>query len=66
MSNVRSYLVVSAAAFAFVAIAHVVRAIEAWPIEIGGWSVPVPLSWLAAIAAAVLSAWASALLRTRR
>jgi len=65
MSSQRRYLVISAAVFAVVAIAHLTRAIEAWPITIGPWSVPVGVSWLGAIAAGALSAWAILLLRDR-
>ena len=65
MSSLQRYLVITAAVFAVVAIAHLTRALEAWPITIGPWSVPVELSWLGAIAAGALSAWAILLLRER-
>jgi hypothetical protein len=66
MTQTDRYLTISAAVFAVVALAHVVRAIEQWNITIGPWSVPVTLSWVAAVVTAGLSAWAFSLLRQRR
>jgi hypothetical protein len=65
MTSRQRYLVISAAVFAVVAVAHLTRAIEAWPITIGTWSVPVEASWLGAIAAGALSLWSILLLRDR-
>ena len=65
MTSQQRYLVISASVFAVVAIAHVTRAIEQWPIMIGPWSVPVELSWLGAIASGALSLWSILLLRDR-
>ena len=65
MTQTDRYLIISATAFAFVALAHVVRALEQWSITIGPWSVPIALSWTAAIATAGLSGWAFSLLRKR-
>jgi hypothetical protein len=66
MTSGQRYLVISASVFAVVAIAHVTRAIEQWPITVGPWSIPVELSWLAAVAAGALSLWSILLLRDRR
>jgi hypothetical protein len=63
MPSRKSYLTLSAAVFALVALAHLLRAIAQWPIVIGPWTVPVALSWIGAIAAAALSAWAFSLAR---
>jgi len=65
MAKLGNYLILSATVFAVVAIAHLIRAIQRWPILIGPWSVPVELSWLAAIVAGALSLWAVLLLRDR-
>ena len=65
MSSRQRYLVISATVFAVVAIAHLVRALQQWPIVIGPWNVPVELSWLGAIATGALSLWAILLLRDR-
>lgn len=66
MTQIDRYLTISAAAFAVVALAHVARAIAQWSIVIGPWSVPVELSWVAAVATAGLSGWAFSLLRGHR
>jgi len=65
MAKLRNYLIISATVFAVVALAHLIRVLQQWPITIGPWSVPVDLSWLGAIAAAALSLWAILLLRNR-
>ena len=66
MTQTDRYLTISATAFAVVAIAHVVRALEQWPIVIGPWTVPIALSWIAAVATAGLSGWAFSLLGGRQ
>ncbi len=63
MSSLKAFLTLSATIFAFIALAHLARAIAQWPIAIGPWAVPVSLSWLGAIAAAAISAWAFSLAR---
>ena len=63
MPSLKSYLTLSATIFAVIASAHVARAIAQWTIVIGPWTVPVALSWVGAIAAAALSAWAFSLAR---
>jgi hypothetical protein len=65
MTSQQRYLAISASVFAVVAVAHLVRAIEGWPITIGPWDVPVDVSWLGAIATGALCAWAILLLRER-
>lgn len=63
MPSPKTYLTFSAVIFAVIALAHLTRAIEQWPIVVGPWMVPVSLSWLGAIAAAGVSAWAFSLAR---
>ena len=65
MTQTDRFLIISATAFAVVAIAHVVRAVEQWSIVIGPWAIPVALSWVAAVASAGLSGWAFSLLLGR-
>jgi hypothetical protein len=64
--NTKTYCAVTAVVFAFVAIMHLVRALQAWPVTIGSWSAPVALSWCAVLVGASLSVWAMALLRAQR
>jgi hypothetical protein len=66
MTQIDRYLTISGAAFAVVALAHVARALAQWSIMIGPWSVPIELSWIAAVATAGLSGWAFSLLLGRR
>jgi hypothetical protein len=47
-----SYAVVSALIFALVAIAHLVRLIKQWTVQIGPASVPMSVSWVGLIVAA--------------
>jgi hypothetical protein len=65
MSNPRNYLAVSALVFALVALAHLLRAVNSWPLVFGEWPVPAALSWGAAIVTATLCAWSLSLLRGR-
>ena len=58
--NSRTYCAVSGAVFAVVALAHLLRALQQWPIAIAGWNAPLALSWLAAVGAGALSVWAFA------
>ena len=53
-----NYIVVSGLIFAFVAAAHVVRAVGAIPIQLGSFEVPIWASWVAAVAAGALCTWA--------
>ena len=55
MSN--HYAVVSALVFAVVAIAHLVRILRRWTVHIGPYSVPMSLSWIGLLIAALLALW---------
>jgi hypothetical protein len=57
------YLAVSGTLFTLVALAHVVRAINDWPIQIAQWSVSVEVSWVAAVVTLALAIWALRLFR---
>jgi hypothetical protein len=54
----KNYTMVSAAVFGVVAVLQALRAAMQWPVQIGAWSIPVWASWLAALLAAGLCAWA--------
>jgi hypothetical protein len=56
MSN--KYVVVSGAVFGVVAVIQAVRALVQWPLHVGTLDIPVWLSWIAAVVAGGLCAWA--------
>jgi hypothetical protein len=55
MSN--SYVAVSALIFAVVALAHLVRILKRWSVQIGPHAVSVSVSWIGLVVAALLSIW---------
>lgn len=52
------YSAVSGIVFGIVALLQLLRAINDWPVQIADFSVPVWVSWLAALVAAALCGWA--------
>jgi len=42
--------------FLIIAALHLLRIVFGWPAQIGGWSIPVWVSWLALVATGVLAA----------
>jgi D-alanyl-D-alanine carboxypeptidase len=59
----RAYLWVSGLLFGAVTLVHLLRLAYGWPAQIGGWTVPLEISWLGMIIAGGLCAWAIALAR---
>ena len=57
----RAYLVVTGLLFGAVTLLHVLRLAYGWPAQIGGWTVPLGLSWIGLVVAGALCAWAFAL-----
>jgi hypothetical protein len=55
MSNY--YAAVSALIFAIVALAHVVRIVKRWAVQIGPFSVSISVSWAGFIVAALIAIW---------
>jgi len=55
MSNY--YAAVSALIFALVALAHLVRLIKRWTVEIGPYEVSMTVSWVGFVVAALLAIW---------
>ncbi len=53
--NQKQYSLVAAIIFAIFALAHLVRASLGWSISISVWSVPMWVSWVAVVVAAVLA-----------
>jgi hypothetical protein len=56
--TVKTYLLVSAALFALVAIFHLIRLLGHWSVQIGAVSVPFWGSWLGLLIGIALSLWA--------
>lgn len=54
----KQYAIVSGAVFGLIAIGQAVRAFNGLPVHVGTFAVPVGLSWIAAVAAGSLCAWA--------
>jgi hypothetical protein len=59
----KPYAVVSGIVFALVALAHLIRAIQGWPVLIGDWQLAVWVSWLAVLIAGGLAVWAFSIAR---
>jgi len=57
------YVVVSGFLFGVIAVLQAVRAVNQWPVHIGGFAVPVFASWIAMVIAGGLSVWAFRSLR---
>ena len=53
--NRNTYLTITAFLFLVVAIAHLLRIILGWHVEIGGLSIPLWVSWLAVLVAGALA-----------
>ena len=53
--NRKTYMTVTATLFLIVAIMHLLRIIFGWPLEIGGLSIPLWVSWLGVLGAGVLA-----------
>ena len=62
----RAYLWSSGLIFGAVTLVHVLRLAYGWPAQIGGWAVPLELSWLGVIVAGGVCAWAFRLLGSAR
>jgi hypothetical protein len=54
----KNYITVSGLVFGVVAIAQAARAVTQTPVQIGSFEVPVLASWVAAVVAGALCAWA--------
>ena len=65
LANARTYVVLSGMIFGFVAVVHLLRAVNGWTFEVGRVSVPLEASWLAFVVTAALCAWAIRLVSAR-
>ena len=55
MSNF--YAAVSALIFSLVALAHVVRIIKRWKVQVGPFSVSMAVSWVGLVVATLIAIW---------
>ncbi len=51
----RSFLLVSAIVFTLVFLLHVLRLVYGWSAMIGGWTVPIWVSWIGAMVSGFLA-----------
>jgi hypothetical protein len=54
----KNYIVVSGLVFGVITLAQVLRAVMQLPVHVGGFEIPVWASWVAAVVAGGLCAWA--------
>ena len=52
------YVVVSGVLFGVIAVVQAVRALNQWPAQVGGFDIPVWVSWVAMVVAGSLCVWA--------
>ena len=51
----KTFTILAGVIFAVVALLHVLRILMSWPAAIGGWAVPMWLSWVGVVVAGGLS-----------
>ena len=51
----KTFCTIAAVIFILVALVHLARIVMGWPAMIGAWSVPMWVSWLGLVVAAVLA-----------
>jgi len=54
----KTFTLIAGVIFAVVALLHLLRVYMAWPVMIGGWTVPMWVSWIALVVAGGLSYFA--------
>jgi hypothetical protein len=59
----RAYLLAAAIVFSLVALLHLARIVFGWSAVIGGWSVPMWLSWVALVVSGALAYFGFSLVR---
>ena len=61
----RAYLLISGVIFGVVAIFHGLRLFLDWPAQVGGWAIPLWVSWIGILVAGALCVWAFRLVGQR-
>jgi len=59
----KTYHYLTGSLFAVVALVHLLRIINHWPLTLGPWDVPMSASWIGFLAAGFLSMWSFRLVR---
>ena len=59
----KGYVATSALIFVLVALVHVARLVQQWPVTLGPIGVPMSVSWIGLVVAVVLAIWGGTLLR---
>jgi len=59
----KSYIAISAIIFALVAIGHIMRIVQGWPVQVGEMGVAMSVSWMALVVSLVVAVWGAVLLR---
>ena len=55
--NLRKYCRISATVFSIVALAHLSRILNGWPMSVADLSIPIIVSWFGMIGPGVLAIW---------
>lgn len=63
MHNKRIFLIIAAVVFMLVALLHLLRLINGWPVMLGNCTVPMWVSWPGLVVTALLSGWGFMLAR---
>lgn len=58
------YVAVSGGIFGLIAVVHLVRLIQRWPVQVGEWSIPMGLSVAGVLVTGILFLWALIAVRT--
>jgi len=61
--STKAYVAISALVFVLVALFHIARLVQQWPVSLGPIDVPMSVSWIGLVVAAVLAIWGGTLLR---
>jgi hypothetical protein len=56
--SMRAYMQLSGTLFSAIALAHALRLIQRWPVEVAGWAVPLWISVVALLLTGALAIWA--------
>lgn len=62
----KPYHIVTGTLFGIVALVHLLRLINQWPLILGSWSAPMSISWAGLIVTGCLCVWSFRLMRPVR